>query len=122
MIILELLNHHQNSVGLQLSIVLITGFCIPSMQTRCQKLDDPIELIFKNSKNPCKFPMKTAVRDAITLHEIVRKSNFNRENFKSIEVSANIEEAVIAGITTNERLYVATVGINEIFDSVPNIQ
>ena len=66
--------------------------------------------------------MKTAVRDAITLHEIVRKSNFNRENFKSIEVSANIEEAVIAGITTNERLYVATVGINEIFDSVPNIQ
>ena len=66
--------------------------------------------------------MKTAVRDAITLHEIVSKSNFNRENFKSIEVSANIEDAVIAGITTNERLYVATVGINEIFDSVPNIQ
>jgi hypothetical protein len=92
------------------------------MQTRCQKLDDPIELILKNSKNPCKFPIKTAVSDANTLHEIVRKSNFNRENFKNIEVSANIEDAVIAGIATNERLYVATVGINEIFDSVPNIQ
>tara|TARA_B100000749_G_C18256721_1_gene394629 strand:- start:57 stop:257 length:201 start_codon:yes stop_codon:yes gene_type:complete len=66
--------------------------------------------------------MKTAVSDANTLHEIVKKSNFNLGNFKNIEVSANIEDAVIAGIATNERLYVATVGINEIFDSVPNIQ
>ena len=60
--------------------------------------------------------MNTAVSDAITLHEIFRKSNFTRENRKSIEVSVNIEEAVIAGIATNERLYVATVGINEIFE------
>jgi hypothetical protein len=92
------------------------------MQTRCQKPDDPIELIRKNSKNPCKFPIKTAVSDANALHEIVKKSNFNLENFKNIEVRANIEDAVIAGIATNERLYVATVGINEIFDRVPNIQ
>ena len=66
--------------------------------------------------------MKTAVSDANALHEIVKKSNFNLENFKNIEVRANIEDAVIAGIATNERLYVATVGINEIFDRVPNIQ
>jgi hypothetical protein len=92
------------------------------MQTLCQNPDDPIELILKNSKNPCKFPINTAVSDAITLHEIFRKSNFTRENRKSIEVSVNIEEAVIAGIATNERLYVATVGINEIFESVPNTQ